>query len=281
MIDGGSVELLGRAVRGSPSDGARQLFGSIGDAFSITPPALLALDGRITRTTFPRCGLGPGFYVISGTAREVLRYALAPVGPLSLQQIVSGEPLPAGAVRAPRASRIKMQVRAELYGSFREFSIDACRSIEVYAEAIEVAWVVPANFVTIPSNAAELRELAVVDAFVSVGVARAEAPIGNGTSILTTIEVVPNTEIAIVEVPPFATGVQIMQSGLGTAAALWECHMGDPSVASMELGELPVDPAATRMIPMRPLPADCTHLRVDAADAANYRVFTFAWEIAP
>lgn len=281
MSDCSDRDLSGRM---RPLEGkALRLFGSISstvgpDGSGYLPPVRMVGNWQPQKRQGCECGL----WMIQSSVVEILRSAeeltLFPLNNVNVFNPNSA--LPAGAVRAPGRSQVKLNITAEASTTARTWQQDVGQTLEVNADCIGISYFVPDNFYEVPGLTMPARSGLVVDVYLSVSLNRLEQSVGNNEAILTTNLFVPGGTQGVVTVPAFAREVTIYQTTDGIASALWTQWYGNPAVVagSVQAGVLPWI-AGSRRTEQESLLPDVTHLRTDLDDLDRF--YTLRWLIRP
>lgn len=203
-------------------------------------------------------------------------------------------PLPALAINDPslgggatRQMRSVIKLRANVSDGAgpRELNMDMNQSVGVVSRKICSRLLTPAGARDVNNNnntAGPEFALSgfVIDSFVTVAFTRMETPVNNNTAIFTTRTFSAAGTQTPIQIPPFARAVTVYQAaGTGAASVMWTQHLGNPSVASIEIGALPFI-AGTRTTQQESINPDASFLRTDL-DALNDRFYTLVWSIRP
>jgi len=209
----------------------------------------------------------PRLWLVSGRGWSVQRFdANNALAPLAASRVADGTSRP--------MAKLAIQVAGMAVGK-QPIVIDADQTIELYAQSLSVAALVPVTVDEVRSTSSlevPAGQIA-VDDLLGVAIEGIQAPIGAKTATLTQYVVAPANTVTSVPVPRAAKSVLVSPADLAAPGA-WTWHVGDPAVlaSSLTVGSFAPSDESLRV------PA-ATHLSV-AADPA-VRIFAITWTIAP
>ncbi len=279
--------LLGRAFCASGSYSVH-LFGAVNPSVVGAPATYTTFPERraLNRTDCKR-RKGAGWYRAVIAGKEVQRSGT--FGPLTDLSIFSGGPpdlpgvpvFPAGIVASMSGrSEVKVSLGINDGTNDRWLSFDVGQSIDFVAACATAVFHAPAGYLDVATAVPPVPPQTglLIDAYVSVHFWEIEEPLQFRGHLTRHLFVPADTQV-VIPVPDGAREVQIVQSTIGDAAAVFTLWYGDPTIlaAATEHGTLAFEPGL-RQTPIK-FVGDSTHLRSDLAETDRF--FTVVWQIEP
>lgn len=258
-----STELIGRACDLENRD-IHHLFGAYGD------PAVVSAWPDFTRTIDTTWSIGrttgvPRLYSISSRTRSVQRYdANNAITSLSISGINASN-----AATAKGFAKLALRLGGGL--AQQRILIDTDQKVEVWADFVDVALLVPGTVQSLGSASAEAPGgQLVVDELVGCEVAAINVSNGCRTASLTEHRGSIADQREVVRVPRGAVSLRI-DARPGDTAGDWSTWLGDPTANGRIVGSIPVGVEVDI--------GSITHIFSDTESADRF--FSLTWQIKP
>lgn len=263
-----------------------QLFGRVNDGpgtfnrYTVNVPALQQKPVREDQVC-------ERLWRVRTATTEVVRTAVAPVDPLTRNEIIAASPSNTG-LRGRGSFKLQLTVGSS--AGLTTFECDLGQTIDIYGYQVACDILGPAGAYEVGSRRDQLTQLGpgtVADAIVGFSLNAIEESVGNREVLYTQHLFIPGGSTFTFPIPRFARKVKIyvdpVLGGGGVVDSFWQAFIGDPAVVTdaNAVGTIQFDGVngQTTLDQNCILPGDASFIETD--NQAGTRFATIIWTIKP